>query len=61
MTREYNIIDKHVYLLISRGSELIRFKSAIADKAKASDMFAGSDFSCVMSLLLSEETLKKLK
>lgn len=61
MTREYNIIDKHVYLLISRGSELTRFKSAIADKAKASDMFAGSDFSCVMSLLLSEETLKKLK
>jgi ERCC4-related helicase len=61
MTREYNIIDKHVYLLISRGSELNKFKKDVADKAKGSDMFAGSDFSCVMSLLLNEDTLKKIK
>lgn len=61
MTRDYNIIDKHVYLLISRGAELRKFKSDVADKAKASDMFAGSDFSCVMSLLLNEDYLKKIK
>lgn len=61
MTREYDIIDKHVYLLISRGNELKNFKEAVADDAQASDIFAGSDFSCVMSILLDEEKLKSLK
>lgn len=61
MTREYDIIDKHVYLLISRGNELKTFKEAVADDAQASDMFAGSDFSCVMSILLNDDKLKSLK
>ena len=61
MTRSFDIIDKHIYVLISRGDELRTFKNEIADKAKASDMFAGSDFSCVMELLLSEDKLKGLK
>lgn len=53
MTRSYDIIDKHVYFLISKGRELNSFKNAISDKAKAGDIFAGSDFSCVLSLLLN--------
>ena len=61
MTRERDIINKHVYVLISKGKELTKFKKDIADKAKASDMFAGSDFSCIMSLLLNNEALKKIK
>ena len=61
MTRERDIINKHVYVLISKGKELTKFKKDIADKAKASDMFAGSDFSCIMSLLLNDEALKKIK
>ena len=60
MTREYNIIDKHVYLLISRGRELNKFKSIVKDRAVASDMFAGSDFSCVLSLLLDQSKIDKL-
>lgn len=61
MTRSYDIIDKHVYLLMSRGNELKTFKEAVADDAQASDMFAGSDFSCVLSILLDEDKLKSLK
>jgi ERCC4-related helicase len=61
MTREYNIRDKHVYLLISRGKELDRFKTMVADRAVASDMFAGSDFSCVLTLLLDENRIKQLE
>lgn len=55
MTREENIIGKHVYLLVSEGKEYKRFKEVVADRAKASDIFAGSDFSCVLNLLLNVE------
>lgn len=61
MTRSYDIINKHVYILLSRGKELSSFRGILADTAQASDLFAGSDFSCVLSILLEEETLKKLK
>lgn len=61
MTRSYDIIGKHVYLLISKGKELSNFKKVIADRAKASDVFTGSDYSCVMSILLNDEKLKGLK
>ena len=61
MTRSYNIDNKHVYLLISRGNELKTFKKVVADRAKASDIFAGSDFSCVLSILLNDDKLANLK
>lgn len=61
MTRSYNIIDKHVILLISKGNELKSFKSLVADRAQASDVFAGSDFSCVLSILLDNNKLSNLK
>ena len=57
MTRSKDIIGKHVYLLVSQGKELKAFKSVVADRAKASDLFSGSDFSCVLQLLLNSETL----
>lgn len=60
MTRTYNIIDKHVILLISKGNELRTFKQMVADRAQASDLFAGSDFSCVLSILLDKIKLKEL-
>ena len=60
MTRSYNIDNKHVYLLISRGNELKTFKKVVADRAKASDIFAGSDFSCVLSILLDSNQLSNL-
>lgn len=61
MTRSIDIINKHVYLLVSRGAELNTLKNEISQKAIASDLFAGSDFSCVLSLLLDEERLKSIK
>lgn len=61
MTRSRDIVGKNVYLLVSRGKELNRFKEVVADRANASDMFAGSDFSCVLSLLLDNERMKNLK
>lgn len=60
-TRSYNIDNKHVYLLISKGKELSTFKKVVADRAKASDVFAGSDFSCVLSILLNDDKLKSVK
>lgn len=51
MTRSFNIVNKHVKVLVSKGIEYNTFKKVIAERAKASDKFAGSDFSCVMELL----------
>lgn len=57
MTRSKDIIGKHVYLLVSQGKELKSLKNVVGDRAKASDLFSGSDFSCVLSLLLNSEAL----
>ena len=61
MTRSKDIINKHVYLIVSEGKEFKKFTETIADRAKASDLFAGSDFSCVLSLLLDNDKLSNLK
>lgn len=55
MTRSFDIIDKHVYMVLSSGTELRTFNNIIRDRATASDLFAGSDFSCVLELLLKKE------
>lgn len=57
MTRSKDIVGKSVYLLVSEGKELKTLKSVVADRAKASDLFSGSDFSCVLQLLLNSEEL----
>lgn len=54
MTRSFDIIGKHVYMLLSSGTELKTFKNIIGDRAKAGNLFAGSDFSCVLELLLKK-------
>lgn len=61
MTRSYNIDNKHVVLLITRGNELKTFKNIVSDRAKASDVFAGSDFSCVLSILLDDDKIQNLE
>ena len=58
MTRSKDIINKHVYLIVSKGKELNRFKKVVSDRAKASDLFAGSDFSCILNLLLEKDEFK---
>ena len=59
ITRSFNIENKHVYILVSKGDELRTLRTAVADRAKAMDDFDGSDFSCVMTLLLDKENLKE--
>lgn len=54
-TRSVDIIGKHCRVLVSQGKEYNRLNKDIADRALASDMFAGSDFSCILSLLLERE------
>lgn len=61
ITRSTDIVGKKVYLLISKGKELNNFKKVVSDRAKASDIFAGSDFSCVLSLILDSGKLDDLK
>lgn len=57
MTRTYNIENKHVVLLISKGKELNALKNVVKKRAEASDIFAGSDYSCVLNLLLDSKEL----
>lgn len=61
MTRSNDIVGKHVYLLVSRGRELESLKNVVAKRATASDLFAGSDFSCVLSILLDNGKISNLK
>lgn len=51
-TRDFNIRDKHLIVLTTAGKEKERFDGVLRDRAKASDSFAGSDYSLVLSLLL---------
>lgn len=60
MTRSFNIQDKHVFVILSKGKELSNFKKVAANRAKASSVFAGSDFSCVLDLLL-DSALQDIK
>lgn len=60
-TRSFNIENKHIWAIVSRGDELRNFKKVVAERAQASDAFAGSDFSCILSILLDEKKLKELK
>ena len=45
--------------MVSKGDELRTLRTAVADRAKAMDDFDGSDFSCVMTLLLDKANLKE--
>ena len=54
MTRSFDIVGKHVYVIMTEGKELDRFNTVIRDRALASDEFAGADFSIVLTLLEDE-------
>lgn len=61
MTRSNDIVNKHVYLFVTRGRELDSLKDIVAERAEASDLFAGSDFSCVLSILLDNDKIENLE
>ncbi len=52
ITRSFDIVGKHIYLLVSEGVELDRLNTVIKTRATASAEFTQSDLSCVMNLLL---------
>lgn len=52
ITRQENIVGKHVYVLLSTPKELKRFKTLLADRAKALNAFASTDYSMLLGLLL---------
>lgn len=54
MTRSENIIGKHSYVLASKGKEINKLKKELKARAEASDAFAGSDYSCILMLLLEK-------
>lgn len=51
ITRSFDIRDKRVFLLATKGRELRTIKDVIAGRAKASEQFAGSDYSMILDLL----------
>lgn len=55
MTRGTSIVNKHSYVLCSEGKEYKRLNEVIADRANASKNFAGSDFSCILGLLVKDK------
>jgi ERCC4-related helicase len=55
ITRSFDIIGKHVYLLCSRGTEYNVLNKRIKARAKATSEFATADVSCILSLLLEED------
>ena len=51
ITRDFNIVNKHVYMIVTKGIEKQKLLSEIANRANASSEFAGRDFSMVLDLL----------
>ena len=54
ITRDFNIIGKHIYILCSRGQELKTFNEIIRQRAKATSDFTNTDLSVIMSILLGD-------
>lgn len=57
MTRSFDIIGKHVYILCSLGGEYNNLKKAVADKANAMTDMSTTDYSVVLSIF--ERFLRK--
>ena len=55
MERSFDIIGKHVYLLISRGAELSRLTSTIKDRTEGIVSFTNADYSLITDIILGEE------
>lgn len=52
ITREFDIIDKHIYLLCTEGKERQFIEEKLKVRADSSSKFTELDESCIMSLLL---------
>lgn len=52
ITRQENIRNKNVYVLLSENRELRNFRGILSDRAKAIEAFSTTDYSMVLMLLL---------
>lgn len=53
VTREFDIINKNIYLLCSKGRELKYLQTVIQKRANESSKIANRDLSCVLDILAS--------
>lgn len=53
-TRSFDIVNKNVYLLCSKGREEKRLKQVVRERAKATSDMTNTDLSVIMSILLAE-------
>lgn len=54
-TRDMDIVNKHLLVLVMEGEEESRFQTELTHRARSSDQFAGSDHSLILSLLLERD------
>lgn len=57
MERSFDIYNKHVYLLVSRGDELHRLESVIKERVSGAVSFTNSDYSLIRDIILGEEMI----
>ena len=55
ITRDFNIEDKHIYILCSEGEEYKKLNEVVRLRAKATSEFTNTDLSVVMNVLLGED------
>lgn len=53
-TRSFDIVNKNVYLLCSKGREEKRLKQVVRERAKATSDMTNTDLSVIMGILLAE-------
>lgn len=54
ITRDFDVIGKHIYVLCSRGAEYKTLNDVVRQRAKATSEFTNTDLSVIMDILLGE-------
>ena len=54
ITRDFNIDNKHTYLLCSEGKEAKKLRDVITDRTKSTMATSSTDFSIILDLLVNE-------
>ena len=52
ITRDFDVIGKHTYVLCSRGREYDTLNKVVRQRAKATADFTNTDLSVIMNILL---------
>lgn len=52
ITRDFDVIGKHIYVLCSRGKEYETLNKVVRQRAKATADFTNTDLSVIMNILL---------